>query len=422
MPRLPRVYVEKILYYVTSRSGYAQNLFVDASDFYEYVSLINNYKTQYGFKLFSYCLMPTHIHMLIELRNNISISSIMHDINSLYTKAFNSRYNKKGHLFQARFNAILAEKKDYILPFLRHLHLNPIRAKICDNPKDYPHSSYSRFVDPAHRGHPDMKEEIEEVFRALGGREEEFIGYTENVDQKELNDFKKKLHRKNILGSQEFTEHIKALIQDYVQEQRNQQRLKKVRPLYIFIAGATILVVVIIAGYFYRQSSAFRSEYQKTLALYDKTIDMLRIERDKALKANMDTKQYEWKIKLAEQALEDAKQAREIEGYAWVIELTSLSGLQNRFIKIDTLSFEDGRFNSNNMKQEGFLATNYTKNVHANGKVVWETMQSNAKGSTVSWRGEWDGEKMSGVLSRRYPDGRVRDFSFVSKGQRKKRG
>ena len=421
MPRLPRVYIENILYYITSRSGHTQPLFVDVSDYQEYISLIANYKKQYGFKLFSYCLMPAHLHMLIELRNNISISSIMHDINSLYTKAFNSRYNKKGHLFQARFKAVLAEKKGYLLPFLRHMHLNPIRAKICDSSKDYPHSSYSRFVDPAHRGHPDMKEEIEEVFCALGGQEKEFIGYTENVDQKELNDFKKKLHRKNILGSQEFTEHIKILIQDYAQQQRKQQQLKKIRPVYIFIAGIIIIVVVIIAGYFYRQSSVIRTKYQKTLVLYDKTIDILRIERDKALKANMDTEQYEWKIKLAEKALERAKQAREIEGYTWNVELTALGDSKENFIKIDILSFKDNRFISYNLREEGFLRTNYTASIGSNEKVIWETMQTNKKGETASWRGEWDGKIMTGVLRRRRDDGAVRDFSFASRGERIKR-
>ena len=183
MGRLPRVYIEGILYYVTSKSVHGQNLFVDPSDYEQYLSLINEYKKQYGFKLFSYVLLPAHMHLLIELKNNISISNIMHDINSLYTKMFNSRHNKKGHLFQERFKTVLTEKETYLLPLVRHSHLNSQRVKLAHDPQDYPYSSYSRFLNAEKRQYPDMREEIEEIFTMLKGREAAFAEYIKSPDQ-----------------------------------------------------------------------------------------------------------------------------------------------------------------------------------------------------------------------------------------------
>lgn len=73
MARLPRVYIENILYYVTARGGHNQNIFRAPSDYADYMSLITRYKNQYGFRLYGFVLMPTHVHMLIELKNNIGI-------------------------------------------------------------------------------------------------------------------------------------------------------------------------------------------------------------------------------------------------------------------------------------------------------------------------------------------------------------
>src|SRR3989338_5066392 len=167
MGRLPRIKVENALYYVTSKAGHGQDTFIDEADYREYITLIEKYKSQYGFKLFSYALMPTHLHLLIELTNESNISQIMHDINSLYTKLYNSRYNRKGHLFESRFKTVIAEKSSNLLPLTRHIHRNPIRAGLSNDPKEYPFTSHGNYLDPEQHKLPDMKEEIAEVFRQL---------------------------------------------------------------------------------------------------------------------------------------------------------------------------------------------------------------------------------------------------------------
>ena len=196
MPRLPRVYIEGILYYVTSKGGHNQDIFIKPSDYHEYIALIDKYKKQYGFNLFSYVLLPTNLHLLIELKNNIGISNIMHDINSLYTKIFNSQYNRKGHLFQERFKAAFAEKEAYLLPLTRHIHMNPKYSGVAGELRDYPYSSYPQFLDPAKRQYPDMAGEIEEVFEALKGREDEFEKYTNSGTLKSWRILKRNCARK----------------------------------------------------------------------------------------------------------------------------------------------------------------------------------------------------------------------------------
>jgi putative transposase len=64
-----------------------------------------------------------------------------------YTRYFNKRYRKVGHLFQGRYKAILCDKETYLLGLVRYIHLNPVRAGVVRDAEEYPwtgHRGYSR--------------------------------------------------------------------------------------------------------------------------------------------------------------------------------------------------------------------------------------------------------------------------------------
>lgn len=213
MPRPPRIYVEGALYYVTSRGVHNQQIFATSSDYKEYIDLIAEYKKQLGFKLFAYTLLPTHIHMLIELKNNIPISNIIRDVNSRYTKTFNRRYSKTGNLFQTRFKAVVAEKETYLLPLARHILLNSRRLETAENPEVPNRSNLTQFLEPVKKRYPDVTREIEEVFSSLKGREEAFSKYVFSVGKEGLRKFKKSINKKRVLGSDDFIARIEGVIE-----------------------------------------------------------------------------------------------------------------------------------------------------------------------------------------------------------------
>ncbi len=126
MPRLPRIHLEKAIYYVTSKGTHNEIVFREEADYRMYLELLAKYKNQHKFKLYSYSLLPDRLHLLIETSEGASISEIMHDLNSLYTKYYNGRYVRRGHLFEARFKSVLVEKLNYLLPMTRHIHHTPL--------------------------------------------------------------------------------------------------------------------------------------------------------------------------------------------------------------------------------------------------------------------------------------------------------
>jgi len=70
----------------------------------------------------------------------------MHVLQFRYTRYFNKRYGKVGHLFQGRYKAILCEKESYLLELIRYIHLNPVRAEIVEDPGRYPWTGHLAYM------------------------------------------------------------------------------------------------------------------------------------------------------------------------------------------------------------------------------------------------------------------------------------
>ena len=99
MARKPRIHLPGGLYHVISRGNQRQDLFLSETDLKRFLSFLSEYKIRYSFRLYAYALMKNHIHLLLEV-GEISLSKIMQSILFRYTRYFNRRYEKIGHLFR----------------------------------------------------------------------------------------------------------------------------------------------------------------------------------------------------------------------------------------------------------------------------------------------------------------------------------
>jgi REP element-mobilizing transposase RayT len=109
---------------------------LDERDFRTYLSFLAEYKTKHSFHLYAYALMKNHLHLLMAVEET-PLSKIMQILQFRYTRYFNRRYRKVGHLFQGRYKAILCEKEAYLLELVRYIHLNPVRSGVVGDPDKY---------------------------------------------------------------------------------------------------------------------------------------------------------------------------------------------------------------------------------------------------------------------------------------------
>ncbi len=142
MSRMQRLIINNASYHIVVRGNQKQITFIEEDDFAKYLDLLRHYKREYGFKLYGYCLMPNHVHLILEVEDGIDLSKIMQGLNQAYTLWFNKKYEKVGHLWQGRYKSMVIQKNKYMLDCLEYVELNPIRANISKSPFDYPWSSW----------------------------------------------------------------------------------------------------------------------------------------------------------------------------------------------------------------------------------------------------------------------------------------
>ena len=165
MARKPRVEIEGGLYHVITRGNNRQMIFNSKDDYLKMLALLEHQKRKLPFRLYAYCLMPNHIHLLIERRED-SISRIMQRVLTGYSQYHNRRYRKSGHVLQGRYKAILCESDQYLAELVRYIHLNPVRAKIVRKPEGYEYSGHRAYL-----GQEDNRlVDSDTLLRYFGGR------------------------------------------------------------------------------------------------------------------------------------------------------------------------------------------------------------------------------------------------------------
>ncbi len=125
MARKLRVQYEGALYHITARGVEQRVIFDDDKDREHFIGSIANGVKEYGVRLYLYCLMTNHFHLLLETPCG-NLSSFMHKIQTAHTVYYNRRHNRCGHLLQGRFGSKLVDGDEYLDRLSRYLHLNPI--------------------------------------------------------------------------------------------------------------------------------------------------------------------------------------------------------------------------------------------------------------------------------------------------------
>lgn len=145
MARSKRYHIPGSLYHVMLRGNDGQDIFFTDEDRCAMCFLLQEGTERYGHRIHAFCFMKNHIHLLIQV-STIPISKIIQNLAFRYSQRINKRNERKGHLFQGRFKSILIEEHTYFLRLLRYIHMNPVRAKLVNNPEDYFWSGHNVYL------------------------------------------------------------------------------------------------------------------------------------------------------------------------------------------------------------------------------------------------------------------------------------
>lgn len=145
MARLPRVVIPGVPHHVTQRGNRREKTFFEDGDYALYLDLLADAAGRCGVEIWSYCLMPNHVHVIATPSDEYGLRRTFRHVHRHYTGYINARLRVTGHLWQGRFSSVAMDEPHFVTA-LRYVALNPVRARLTRRPQDWPWSSTRALI------------------------------------------------------------------------------------------------------------------------------------------------------------------------------------------------------------------------------------------------------------------------------------
>jgi len=146
MPRQSRRLSDTGVYHVMLRGVNHCQLFEEPDDYEQFLTRLAAAKNDLAAKVFAYCVMTNHVHLLVREHTPGDIVSLMRKTLTPYAGWFNKKYGRTGALIANRYKSECVQDDAYLLAVVRYIHRNPVEAGLTQRIDSYPWSSYPAYV------------------------------------------------------------------------------------------------------------------------------------------------------------------------------------------------------------------------------------------------------------------------------------
>ena len=99
-------------------------------------------------ELVAFCIMPNHFHLIVKELEEGGIATYMQRVLNAYSKYYNTKYEKSGHVFQGPYRFVHVGDDRQLRHLSAYIHKNPREISRWMNKEDkYPWSSYQDIVN-----------------------------------------------------------------------------------------------------------------------------------------------------------------------------------------------------------------------------------------------------------------------------------
>ncbi|WP_165075057.1 REP-associated tyrosine transposase [Paludisphaera rhizosphaerae] len=141
MGRSLRLVEDGLVYHAINRGNNRDVVFLDDDDHAAFLDALGRTQAKYPFRLFGYCLMSNHFHLLLRPEEGVSISRVLQSLTVTHTWRYHRRRRTSGHVWQGRFKSPVVQDEGHLLTVLRYIEANPLRAGMVEDPTTYRWSS-----------------------------------------------------------------------------------------------------------------------------------------------------------------------------------------------------------------------------------------------------------------------------------------
>lgn len=215
MPRTARVIVPETPHHIVQRGHNRNVVFVEDRDYIYYLENLAEWKAELGLKVFSYCLMTNHVHLIVEANDRPGdIGWLMKRLAGRQTRFVNKMERRTGSLWESRYKISPIDTDAYLLQCCRYVELNPVKAGMVEKAEQYRWSSYRSRIGLEPCGWLD----VPPCFEALGNDERQrmdryrdYIGMFKSA-QKESAFIRTAVERNQLTGGRRFISEVERKI------------------------------------------------------------------------------------------------------------------------------------------------------------------------------------------------------------------
>ncbi len=143
MPRQARIILNNTAHHIVQRGHNRQAVFIEDADYEYYLSTLREWKEELNIKVYGYCLMTNHVHLIIDpCEDKASLGKLMKRLAGRQTRYVNHLERRSGSLWEGRYKSSPIETDSYLLACCRYVDLNPVSAGMVKRVEDYAWSSY----------------------------------------------------------------------------------------------------------------------------------------------------------------------------------------------------------------------------------------------------------------------------------------
>jgi putative transposase len=137
MPRTARAIVAGHCYHLINRGNKKATVFHERADFEQFLALMSRAQQRLAVPLLAACLMPNHIHLVVQPTRAGDVARWMHWVFTTHVRWYHAKYTTTGRVWQGRFKAFPAQHDHHLLAVLRYVERNALRARLVDRAEDW---------------------------------------------------------------------------------------------------------------------------------------------------------------------------------------------------------------------------------------------------------------------------------------------
>ena len=133
-------------YHIYNRGARRESIFRERDNYLFVLRQMKHYARELRIAVIAYCLMPNHYHLLVRQDGEQAAGLLPQRVFNSYSKAYNTRYELTGTLFEGRYQALCVNTDAHLTHLCRYIHANPVKHGFTQRADEWEFTNFAEWV------------------------------------------------------------------------------------------------------------------------------------------------------------------------------------------------------------------------------------------------------------------------------------